>query len=255
MQIIESVNNDLVKQMSKLLQKKYREEDGLFLIEGEKGVKEAKEIKLEIVNIFIDKKREDLINLYKESDIIITNEKVLSKISETKTAPPIIACVKTLNNDINSINKDAQLVIVLENIKDAGNLGTIIRTAAAFGTDGIILAGDCVDLYAPKVIRSSAGNIFKIPIYITKSIEEIKKYFNKSTFYATSVDKNKKLFELNNIKFQKPSVIIFGSEADGITDNALKYSDFCVTIPMKGNVESLNLAISAGVVLYEFSKF
>ncbi len=254
MQIIESVNNDLVKQVSKLLQKKYREEENLFLIEGEKGVNEAKEINLKLVNIFIDKKREDLINLYKEFNIVVTNEKVLAKISEAKTPPPIIACVKMLKNDINSINKNSELVIVLENIKDAGNLGTIIRTATAFGADGIILAGECVDLYSPKVIRSSAGNIFKIPVYQTKSTQEIKTYFNKSTFYATSLDKTKKMLELNNMKFQKPAVIIFGSEADGITNEVLKISDFCVTIPMNGDVESLNLAISVGVTLYEFSR-
>ena len=81
MQIIESVNNDLIKKMSKLLQKKYREETSLFLLEGEKGVSEAKETNLKIINIFIDKKREDLINLYKKFDVVITNEKVLSKIS------------------------------------------------------------------------------------------------------------------------------------------------------------------------------
>ena len=254
MQIIESVNNDLVKYMSKLLQKKYREEEGAFLIEGEKGVSEAKEISLKFINIFIDKKREDLIESYKDFNVIVTNEKVLAKISDTKTAPPIIACVKTLKNDINLINKNSELVVVLENIKDAGNLGTIIRTSTAFGTCGIILLGDCVDLYSPKVIRSSVGNIFKIPIYHTKSMEEIKKYFNKSTFYATSLDKSKNLLELNCIKFKKSSVFLFGSEANGITDEVLKYSDFCVTIPMKGNVESLNLAVSVGVILYEFSR-
>lgn len=254
MQIIESVNNDLVKKLSKLLQKKYREEERLFLIEGEKGVCEAKDLKLQIVDIFIDKSREDLIKFYKDFNVIITNEKVLSKISETKTPPPIIASVRMLKNDINSIDKNAQLIIILENIKDAGNLGTIIRTAAAFGVNGIILSGECVDLYSPKVIRSSVGNIFKIPVYISKSFKEIKQYFNKSTFYATSVDETKPLLKINEIKFKKPSVIIFGSEADGITDEVLKSSDFCVTIPMKDNVESLNLAVSTGVVLYEFSR-
>ena len=142
---ITSVNNDLVKETAKLLKGKYRDETGLFLIEGEKGVKEAISAGVNIERIFVLER----INGYPEEKIIETSEAVLSKISDAKTAPKVIAVAHQIKTGVNDI-KNAQRVILLEGIKDAGNLGTILRTASAFGIDGIVLYGDTVDLYNPE---------------------------------------------------------------------------------------------------------
>ena len=146
------------------------------------------------------------------------------------------------------ILKDMQKVILLENIKDAGNLGTIIRSAAAFGADGIILYGDCVDLYSPKCVRSTVGNLWKLPIIKIKNLEELKKYFDKFTRIAT-LPRTDNL--LKNYKLKMPALIMFGSEADGLSQELIDYSTDKLKIEMKDNVESLNLATSVSVIVYE----
>ena len=251
---ITSINNELVKSVSKLSQKKFRDETGLFVIEGEKGAQEAICAGLEIENIFINKTNEKLIKKYEKYPVTIVNTKILEKITEAKTAPDIVVVAKKLKNKIENIKNNNSAILLLENIKDAGNLGTAIRTASAFNMDGIILLGDTVDLYSPKVVRSSVGYLWKTPIYKTKDFDEVKKYFKNHKFYATSVDKSLKLKSLKEADIKSPCIIMFGSEAFGLSKNTVEKSDFYVTIPIKGDIESLNLSISIGIVLYEFRR-
>ena len=251
---ITSVNNDLIKNTAKLSQKKYRDESGLFLVEGEKAVEEAIKSSLKIKEIFINKTNEALIKKYEKQNPYIVNLKVLEKITDAKSAPDIIATAYKFENTLNKIAKNNSTILLLENIKDAGNLGTAIRTASAFGIDGIILLGDTVDLFSPKVVRSTVGYLWKTPVYKANNFDEIKKYFNQHKFFATSVDKKRNLIELKNANIKNSSVIMFGSEADGLTDELLNKADCYVNIPIKNSVESLNLSISIGIVLYEFAR-
>ena len=251
---ITSVNNELIKNTAKLLQKKYRDEEGLFLIEGEKAVEEAVLANINIKDIFINKTNEKLIKKYEKNNVTLVNSKILEKISDAKTAPDIIASAYKFENKIDKLSKSSSAILLLENIKDAGNLGTAIRTACAFGIDGIILLGDTVDLFSPKVVRSTVGYLWKTPIYKSESFDEIKKYFNTHKFFATSVNKKLPLKSLKEAKIQKPCVIMFGSEAFGLSQEVVQKSDFYVTIPIKGDIESLNLSISIGIVLYEYRR-
>ena len=251
---ITSVNNELIKSVAKLSQKKYRDETGLFIIEGEKGVEEAAKVNLKIKDIFINKTNEKLIKKYEKYPVTLVNNKILEKITDTKTAPDIIATAQKFENKIDKIPNKNSAVLLLENIKDAGNLGTAIRTASAFNIDGIVLLGDTVDIYSPKVVRSSVGYLWKTPIYKSDSFDEIRSYFKNHKFYATSVDKSLDLKPLKNAGIKTPCVIMFGSEAFGLSDTAVEKSDVYVTIPIKGDVESLNLSISIGIVLYEFKR-
>lgn len=248
---ITSVNNELIKSTSKLSQKKYRDESGLFLLEGEKAVSEAISSGVKIKNIFINKNNNRLIEQYKNQSYFCVNDKILSKITDAKTAPDIIATAYKIENDINKIPKENSIILLLENIKDAGNLGTAIRTASAFNIDGIILLGETVDIYSPKVVRSSVGYLWKTPIYKADSFSLIKEYFGGHDFYATSVDKNLNLKNLQDANIVAPCVIMFGSEAFGLSENLIKNVNNYVTIPIKGDIESLNLSISIGIVLYE----
>ena len=251
---ITSVNNELIKFTAKLSQKNYRDESGLFLLEGEKAVEEAVKSNLKIKEIFINKTNEKLLEKYKKENIYVVNLKVLEKITEAKSAPDIVATAYKFENDLSKIPAKNSAILLLENIKDAGNLGTAIRTASAFGIDGVILLGDTVDLFSPKVVRSTVGYLWKTPIYKTNDFMEIKKYFKEHKFFATSVDKNLELKELKNAQIKSPCVIMFGSEADGLTTEAIKNADVYVNIPIKSAIESLNLSISIGIVLYEFSR-
>ena len=251
---ITSINNELIKLTAKLSQKKFRDETGLFLIEGEKAVAEAIWAGLKIKNIFINKTNEKLLKKYENSNPIIVNEKILEKITDAKTAPDIIATAYKFENNLSSLPNQESTILLLENIKDAGNLGTAIRTAAAFGIDGIVLLGETVDLFSPKVVRSSVGYLWKTPIFKTDNFDLIKKYFSNHTFYTTSVDKNLPLVKLKEVQKNKSAVISFGSEAFGVSDELVNKSDVYVTIPIKGDVESLNLSMSIGIVLYEFKR-
>ena len=163
---ITSVNNELIKETSKLLQRKYRDESGLFLIEGEKCIEEAIMFGVELEHIFV-LYGYNKFNGYK---VIETNEAVLSKISDTKSAPKCVAVGKQFKHQW---NKDFKRVILLENIKDAGNLGTIIRTSCAFNVDAIILYGETVDLYNPKCVRSAVGNLWKVPVFSVCDFNEL----------------------------------------------------------------------------------
>ena len=247
---ITSTTNNLVKEAAKLAQKKYRNETKMFLIEGQKAVEEAFALNLEFENIFVLKEKAQKYSQFENA--ILTNEAVLKKISTTETAPEIIAVAKQIeftNKEILNKNK----LILLEGIKDSGNLGTIFRTCTAFGVEGIILVGDTVDVYNPKTIRSAVGNLFKIPFITIKDIKEIKNLFSKHELLATVVPQ-KDTYNITDLKLAEKSIIMFGSEATGLSSNAIEIADKKITIPISNKVESLNLSTAVTICVWELFK-
>ena len=243
---ITSVNNELVKETAKLLQKKYREETGLFLLEGDKCIEEAISSGVEIVRIFV----EEGSTCFSLPQTIETTEPVLSKISSTSTAPKCVAVAKQLKQDWSS---DFHKVLLLEDIKDAGNLGTILRTASAFDMDAVILYGDTVDLYNPKCVRSSVGNLWKVPVFCTSDINWLENIFSDYERVAT-LPKSENTVWLNDFAPKNKSLIMFGSEATGLSSELKDFANKNVTIEMSDKVESLNLSISVGIILYKYKK-
>lgn len=247
---ITSTTNNLVKETAKLSQKKYRNETKMFLIEGQKAVEEAHTLNIEFENIFILKEKA---NKYPQfPNAILTNETVLKKISTTETAPEVIAVAKQIEfnlSDITSKNK----IVLLENIKDSGNLGTIFRTCTALGIEGIILAGDTVDIYNPKTVRSAVGNLFKIPFISIKNIKEIKQKFPQHEVLATVVPQEQ-THSIIGLKLKGKSIIMFGAEATGLSDEAINIANKKITIPMTKEVESLNLSTAVTICVWELLK-
>lgn len=243
---ITSTTNEFVKNCAKLQQKKYRTETGKFLLEGYKAIKEAFDYGIEIETVFVDKTHLKDYHFVKAL-IVETNSAVLKKLSSTESAPPSVAIAKQKTYDI-KVFKNFKNAILLEGIKDAGNLGAIIRSAVAFGCEGIVLFGDCVDLYNPKSVRSAVGNLWKIPVISINDLSLLKSTFEKFSKVATLP---KTTNFLKNFKPIKPILVMFGSEADGLSDKLTKYSTDSVKIEMSKNVESLNLASSAAIVMYE----
>lgn len=243
---ITSTNNELIKQYSKLLQKKYRTETGKFLLEGYKAIKEAYDFGIEIDCIFVDKEH---IRDYEFAQklIIETNSAVLKKISSTESVPPSVAIGNQKEYNIKDF-KNLKKVILLENIKDPGNLGTIIRSASALNCEGIVLYKDCTDIYNPKCVRSAVGNLWKIPIAYTGNFSDLESTFEKFIKIAT-LPKSTNL--LKNYKLKTPALMMFGSEADGLSEELQKFANENVKIEMNENVESLNLATSASIIMYE----
>lgn len=269
---ITSVNNDLVKETAKLLRGKYRDETGLFLIEGEKGVNEAIDAGICIERIFVleDYNIDVIANALKQSSInnsghlrvsshsdvpiIETTEAVLTKISDTKSAPKIIAVAKQPKQDTESF-KNAKKVILLEGIKDAGNLGTILRTAAAFDIDGIVLYGDTVDLYNPKCVRSTVGCLWKTPVIHITNFENLNEIFSPFERIATlPKGAGLNIIELGIYTPSEKILVMFGSEADGLSEDLKNYATKNITIEMAKNVESLNLSVSAAIFMYKLLK-
>ena len=243
---ITSVNNDLVKEYSKLLQKKYRTATSKFLIEGEKALCEAINYGIELEVIFADKNKYSEYKFNNKVTVIFTNEKVLKKLSSTDS-PPAIAAVAIQKKYNENILSNLHKVVLLENIKDAGNFGTIVRSSVAFGVEAIVLFGDCVDIYNPKCVRASVGNLWKIPIIHVSSIEKLRILFSNFTRIATLPKSSNMLKSYNPCL---PLLIMFGSEADGLSDKLIEFSNESLKIEMANTVESLNLATSFAVITY-----
>lgn len=257
MQHINSVQNPIIKYTVSLHHKKNRQEARLFIIEGYKFVKEALKSGLKIKYIFINALSSEKIFPdfeHENENVYLVNEKVIKKISTTDTPCEILAVTEQPEFSFNDIiKKDNPLLILLESVKDPGNLGAIIRTAKATKVSAIILTSDSADIYNPKTVRASAGNLWKIPIiYIDDKTNLRQKLSIKREFQYISANahayNSKNYFDVN---YKHPTVIFFGSESQGITKELESQSDFSIKIPMDKDVESLNLSISAGVILYE----
>ena len=243
MQEITSVNNQLVKETVKLQQKKYRDSENKFLLEGFKPLKEAIDAGIEIEYAFVQKEKAGKYSFLADK-LILTNEAVLKKVSTTDTPPEAVGIGVQKHFSVSDL-RNAQKVVLLENIKDLGNLGTILRSAVAFNADGVVLYGDCADLYNPKCVRSAVGNLWKIPVV---SINKLDNIFNDFQRVATlpRTDKLLKSFEP-----QEKILLMFGSEADGLSEELINYSTDSVKIEMSETVESLNLSVSCSVIMYE----
>lgn len=245
---ITSTTNELVKETVKLQQKKFRDETGKFLLEGFKAIEEAYNIGLNIEHVFVLKSKTGRYAFISDK-IIETNEAVLKKISTTDSAPEAvgIAHQKTFDREV---LKHAEKVLLLEGIKDVGNLGTILRSASAFDVDAVILYGNCSDIYNPKCVRASVGNLCKVPVFNMNSTEELQKYFDDFERIAT-LPRSTNL--LKKFKPAQHMLLMFGSEADGLSEELINYSTTSVKIEMNKNVESLNLSISCGIILYSIN--
>ena len=237
-----SVENKKIKNIKKLYTKKYRDEFNEFIIEGEHLVQEAykKGILKELI-------LEEGIDFKLDIETNYVTSSVLKYISELDNPAKIIGiCRKTEEKEIG--NK----IVILDNIQDPGNLGTIIRSSVAFNIDTIVLSKDCVDLYNTKVLRATQGMIFNINI-IEKDIEifiddlKIKDY----KIYGTKVNGGK---SLKSIEKSNKFAIIMGNEGNGVKPNILnKCSDY-IYIEMNKNCESLNVGVATSIILYELDK-
>lgn len=247
MKKITSKDNEKIKYVAKLISnKKFRESEKKFVVEGFKAIYDAYYFGLKLDSIFIHPSIIERFEFIDEAKISLVEDNILKKISTTDSFSKCVGVFGMVDYGINDL-KTKNTIILLENIKDAGNLGTIIRSANAFGIDGIILYGDTIDVYNPKVIRSSVGNFLKIPILKTKDIELIQTAFKNHTFYATKVDTD---IDLKKVKFEEKKVIMFGSEAEGLSDELLNMANKFFTIKMQNKVESLNLSVAASIVFY-----
>ncbi|MDE5630647.1 MAG: RNA methyltransferase [Bacilli bacterium] len=234
--MIESVNNEKIKYYAKLNKKKYRDETGLFIVEGEHLVEEAK--KRDLVEV--------IYSLDSRDGAIQVSSSVMAKLSGLNTIPRILAVVK--------IPKERKIkgnILLLDDIQDPGNLGTIIRSAVAFGVSTIVASNNTVDFYNLKTIRSSEGMIFNINLIKDDLENFITQIRDKYIIYTTNVVNGKSVDE---VKINEPYCLIMGNEGSGVRESIQKLANESLYIPMDNRCESLNVAMATSIILYEFSK-
>ena len=239
MEVITSLDNKRIKNLAKLLNKKYRDETGMFLVEGEHLVIEAKRSGSLIEVI----KCEDYEMDFDVTTTIVTYD-VIKKLSNTLNPQKVIGVCKKLDNkDIG--NK----VLILEDIQDPGNLGTIIRSSVAFGVDTIVVSTNTVDMYNDKVLRSSEGMIFHIDIVKIDVNECIDKLHSEGyEIYGTKVDGGT---DLREITVGDKYAVVMGNEGAGVSEFTLDKCDKYIYIPMNSDCESLNVGVATSIILYE----
>lgn len=233
----------------------FRRKENLFVIEGLRICKDAFDNgirfdKLIISDTAFEKYSEELSLFEADSDELYKiPDSLFKKISDTSSPQGIIAVLKM---DFNKSEIDLNgRYIALENIQDPSNLGAISRTAEAFGVSGILLSQNSCDPYSPKSLRASMGTILRMPVIILEDFADKIKTFKLKSF-ACVVDSS--AVSIKNVEFSDGSIVIIGNEANGITEKTKQASDTLVTIPMKGNVESLNAAVAASVAIWEMMK-
>lgn len=242
---ITSLENNQVKKIASLNKKKFRDEYKLFFVEGIKSVKEAINFNQEIESILYSP---DMINYNLEQEATSVSKEILCKISDTVTPQGIIAVCRINETSLDSL-KGKKRVLFLDKVQDPGNVGTIIRTADAFGFDGIILSKECADPYSPKVVRSTMGSIFHLPIVRDIDVEELKSLDMK--IYSSSLQASK---NIKDTEISDKAILVIGNEGNGISELTKSVTDEFIKIEMSGNAESLNASIAAGILMYEFTK-
>ena len=239
MKEITSINNDYIKYLLKLKDKKTRIEEKKYLIEGYHLVEEAYNAKVLEEILYI----EDFNNFNNISKIKVT-ESIIKKLSSTVNPQGIIGVCKINNDNIIKGNK----ILLLDNINDPGNLGTLIRSSLGFEIDTIVMSHDCVDLYNEKVIRATQGAIFKINIVIEDLNESIKFLKTRDVkIIGTALDSAKYLQEIKGIN---KYAILLGNEARGVKRELLDQTDINVKIEMNNQLESLNVAVAGSILMY-----
>jgi len=243
-----------LKYYSSLKQKKYRQKENKFIVEGKRLVKDAlvSKYECEIVIMsrsFADKNNPQSFSKHQRTEII--NDKNYQKLTDTKS-PQGISAVMLMFPAVLEISSDEKLIIALENISDPGNVGTIIRTCDWFGVRSIIISPGSVDLYNPKVIRSTMGSLFHVNIFESNDFyDDLLKLKKKGMKILCSDMDGKNIF---TYKGKESKVLVMSSEAHGPTESARKLSDDIVTIPKQGNAESLNVASAAAVMIAQLRK-
>lgn len=256
MQIITSKDNEIIKNIRKLKEKKYRDQNNEYVVEGIKMIREAiqEEAIIKLIVVCEENANSGAIDnklLYEiaKYECIYVNKKIFSLISDVQNPQGILAVIEKQNSEEN-IDYKQDVIVVLDGIQDPGNLGTILRTIDSVGLDQVIVSKETADAYNPKVVRSTMGAIFRVNIieseHLLDTLKNMKKH--KYKIMATSLETQNSIYDVDYHK----KVIVIGNEANGVSQDILDYADEKIKIPMLGKTESLNASVATAVILYEY---
>lgn len=248
--MITSVKNESIKQMRSLLTKKGRRETGLHLIEGERLVFDAALSGAEIVSALVSEGHEDIEKRLSDAGItyLLATEEVLASVCDTDSPQGVCAAVRTPALTPPAAYPEG-LIVCLDRIQDPGNLGTVLRTADAFGAKALLLSEGCVDPYSPKAVRAAMGSTYHIPVYQGDIVKELTRLGDEGFFLVCGHLKGKEALP----GLPEKRVLIIGNEANGVSDEAAALA-YLYRLPMKGRAESLNAAVAAAILIYKLSE-
>ncbi len=259
--MLENPRSPRVRAVAKLTKRSARTDTGLFLLEGPQAVREALAYRPDaIVELFATpngwEKHPDLRSAAAANDVNVeyVTEYVLGAMADTVTPQGVIAVARQVPTSLRDIfAASPRLIAICEEIRDPGNLGTIIRAADAAGADAVVLTGRTVDPYNPKVVRSTTGSLFHLPVSVGGDLDDVVQRAHTAglTVLAADVKGDDLLQARADGVLAKPTAWLFGNEAHGLEDPALELADHVLKLPIFGRAESLNLATAASVCLYE----
>jgi len=256
MQLITSKDNEIIKHIKKLADKKYRDQNNCYIIEGIKLVEEAIQEEAQIEKIIIceesTKTAEISKNLMYEIakyDCIYVTDKIFKTISQVMNPQGIMAIIKK-NKERPIIKYDEDVIVALDDIQDPGNLGTILRTVDSIGLKQLIVSKGTADVFNPKVVRSSMGAIFRVEVIEVENLKETIEMMKRNNYelVVTSLQTESSIYDVDYNK----KIIVIGNEANGVSPEIQNIADKKIKIPMLGKTESLNASVATAIILYEY---
>ena len=250
--MITSADNARIKEVIRLNTKsKERRERGLFAAEGRKLFLETPpELREQVfVSASFEEREQELL---RDCSYEVVDDRLFVKMCDTKTPQGIMTVARMPHYDREELvaGPVIPLLLLLEDVQDPGNVGTILRTAEAAGVTGIFLSGKCADLFQPKVIRATMGSVFRVPFCVEEDLCETAVWLSGQEvgLYAAALEGSESFYQNS---YTGPCAFLIGNEGNGLSAGLIKTAGHCVRIPMSGRVESLNAAVAAAVFLYE----
>ena len=271
-EFLSSKNNDTVKWAATLADKKGRDKSSSFIAEGIKLTLEAISASLPITHIFVSESKADAVmskieeKLAEKNDLnvrlITLADSAFEKISTEKAPEGVISVIKHLDffSNIDIIYKKDfifardERVMLLCSVRDPGNLGSVIRSAVAFGTDRIVLSDDCADIYNPKTVRSTMGSLFRVKISKVSNLADFIASFRAGGRRVFAAELTESAKSLKDISLNKSDAIVIGNEGHGIPKEISSLCDGSVYIPISNKTESLNASVAAAIFMWEQDK-
>ncbi len=248
-----------IKEYRKLGSPNYRKKSGKFVLEGYHLLKEAFNAGIEIEAILCTDEfmsravNRELLTRVGKTGIIKVSSRIFKAIAQTESPQGVGAIAHLPRHKDNFTEGNEHFILILDGIQDPGNLGTIIRTAAAASVDGIFLLPGTVEPYNPKALRAAMGGIFNLPVLQVAGIEHCCKFFTRKKFQLVAADPRGEI-PYYNVDFSRPSAVVIGNESRGVQDRLLKKANIRASIPLKGKIAALNAAVAASVFIFEYRR-
>lgn len=247
MRIIESPKNERIKELKRLRDQKHTGSEDAFFIEGLRFVTEAHRQGATFMTLLIPMEGELPFDVSEDTEVLAVSPDVFKSLSGTVQPQPYMALVQRKQQTF----PEEGLFFYLDEVRDPGNLGTIIRSAHAFNIAGLYLSKGCVDPFSDKVLRSTMGSIFKVPLMLNASLETLEKKQEEGfQLYLTNLHEAKSAKDTKN---NQKAIVVLGNEAHGVSSAIQALSHENILIPMPGQAESLNVAVAASILMYEFN--